>query len=91
MTPIEGGYCVQLLDGHHCVDVLRMAFNWRVVLSPRSPVPHLIAAHGWCYYGHGYTADGQPRTMASAYLAAVAAAQVWDGTGSPLGFDKQAF
>lgn len=89
LTPIDGGYCVRRLDDGRCVDVLKMIYNWRlaVTLRPHGR-PHngyeLIEA-AWCYFGHG-----DARTMRSAYLAAVAAARVWDGTGDPPGADKRA-
>jgi hypothetical protein len=88
-TPIDGGYCVKRLDDGRCVDVMRMAFNWRVVVSAADPGPHLVMDHGYCYFGHGHTDDGRPRTMHGAFLAAMAAARVWDGTGDPPGHDKK--
>jgi len=90
-VPIEGGYCVKRFPDGRCVDVLRMAFNWRLVLSAADPGPHLAMDAGWCYFGHGTTPHGIPRRMSSAFLAAMAAANVWDGTGEPPGYDKRAF
>jgi hypothetical protein len=94
-TPIDGGFCVKVLPGgEYCVDVRRMAFNWRLLLAPRPPLvpdPHMVFDHGWCYFGHGHDAAGQPRTMQAAYLRALAAAHSWDGVGAPEGFDKAAF
>ncbi|MBF6085207.1 hypothetical protein IU485_27925 [Nocardia cyriacigeorgica] len=93
ITPIEGGYCVKRLDDQHCVDVLRMMVNWRVVETerPDDESPHLLISRGYCYFGHGEDAAGNSRTMASAFRAALAAAAVWDGQGDPPGFDKRAF
>lgn len=69
LTPIDGGYCV---------DVLRMVYNWRLVVTSR-PADEPQHGHcgiiaGWCYFGHGHSEDGRARTMASAHLAAVTAA-----------------
>lgn len=93
VTPIPGGYCVKILaDGDACVDVLRMLFNWRIVVSPRifSEV-HTTHLAGFCYFGHGNYDDGTSRSMTSAYVAALGAAWLWDGQGEPLGYDKIAF
>lgn len=92
LVAIPGGYCLGLRgDGAACVDVLRMLFNWRLVLTVANP-PHRELIHGWCYYGHGIDPDtGRARTMQSAFLAAVSAAALWDGTGEPTGYDKAAF
>lgn len=90
-NPIEGGYCVKRLPDGRCIDVLRMAFNWRVVLTAATSEPHQLLDAGFCYFGHGETPEGVPRTMHSAFLAAMAAARVWDGTGEPPGYDKRAF
>ncbi|MGN2634650.1 hypothetical protein ACTD5D_00335 [Nocardia takedensis] len=94
LTPILGGYCVRALDAGRCLDVRRMFYNWQLVLTERDTArPHNgyedIAA-AWCYYGHGTTEDGPPRTMGTALTAAVAAAAVWDGTGRPPGANKRA-
>lgn len=90
-NPIDGGYCVKRLPDGSCIDVLRMAFNWRVVLTEPTSSPHQVMRAGFCYFGHGQTAGGVPRTMHSAFLAATAAARVWEGTGEPPGYDKRAF
>lgn len=94
MVPIVGGYCVKQLDDDHCVDLLRRAYNWRLVVSPRpplAPAEHLVSDHGWCYFGHGVSAEGAARTMQGAFLVAFAAALRWDGTDNPPDYDKQAF
>lgn len=87
LTPITGGWHVKDLDNGKCVDVLEMAYNYRLLLSSRD---HMTYDHGWCFFGFGVDANGNPRTMDLALLAAVAAALIWDGTGSPQGYDKQA-
>ena len=87
MTPIDGGFHVKDLNDEHCVDVMRLAYDWRVVLGRRG---HVIYDHGWCYFGHGHDENGHPRSMHTARLRAIAAAIAWDGTGSPDGYDKQA-
>lgn len=51
-TPIDGGYCVKIRsDGRYCIDVMKMAFNWRILFTVRPPdaEEHRIADHGWCY------------------------------------------
>ena len=85
--PIDGGFHVKDVGDRFCIDVMRMAYNWRIVLSDRR---HMFIEHGWCYFGHGEDVDGRPRTMRHAYLRAVAAAMTWDGVGAPEGYDKQA-
>lgn len=90
LTPIDGGWHVKVRDdGLYCIDIMEMLVNYRIVISPVDS-DHQIYAHGWCYFGHGVDETGAVRTMPTAYLAAVAAAMVWDGYGSPPGFDKQA-
>lgn len=90
MDPIDGGWHVKVRDdGQYCIDIFKMAYNYRIVLSPTEP-PHMLVEHGWCYYGHGFDEFGTQRTMQRAFLAATTAARVWDGYGVPLGFDKQA-
>lgn len=85
------GWCVKTrADQRFCIDVLPMLYNYRIVLSPRCPQPHLTYSHGWCYFGHGYTSSGAPRTMRTAAVAAILAAAAWDGYGEPAGYDKQA-
>ena len=93
ITPLPdgGGWCVKTrADGAYCIDVLRMMVNYRVVLSPLSQVPHQTYDHGWCYFGHGHTDAGEPRTMRTAAAAAILAAAAWDGYGEPAGYDKRA-
>ena len=91
-TPLaDGGWCVKIrADQQFCIDVLPMMYNYRVVLSPITSSRHQTYAHGWCYFGHGVTEDGVPRTMRSAKAAALMAAAAWDGYGHPPGYDKQA-
>lgn len=95
LTPILGGYCVKrTADDRMCIDLMRMLVNWRIVVTirPDDPaVPHVTTEHGWCYFGHGVDERGEPRTMQLAYLRALAAIETWDGSGSPPGYDKQAF
>jgi hypothetical protein len=91
MEPILGGFHIKSRDdGLFCIDVMQMLYNYRVVLSHANPVPHQQIQHGWCYYGHGVDGEGLPRSMPQALLRAVTAAEVWDGYGAPVGFDKQA-
>ncbi|WP_336794184.1 hypothetical protein [Gordonia malaquae] len=91
-TPIVGGYCIKRLSDTHCVDVLTMMFNYRIVRSPRGEhESHDMIDGAWCYFGHGVDDDGRDRTMPGALLRAHAAALVWDGTGPPVGFDKEVF
>ncbi|WP_394621320.1 hypothetical protein JNUCC0626_20145 [Lentzea sp. JNUCC 0626] len=64
--------------GPHFIDVVRMAFNWRIVETyVANP---LYYARYWCYAG---TAHGT-------FLAAVLAAAVWDGAADtePLSWNK---
>ncbi|WP_131823280.1 hypothetical protein [Mycobacteroides chelonae] len=94
LREIDGGWCVRVLpDGSACVDVLKMLFNYRLVLSPRRPghgAEHPMSySHGYCYFGHGEDAAGARRSMPAALLAAMSAAAVWDGTTDPPGFDKK--
>lgn len=94
LTAIDGGWCVKVLPhGSACVDVLKMLFNYRVVISPRmagrSEHPESYS-RGYCYFGHGHDGEGQQRSMPGAFLSALAAARVWDGVGDPQGFDKRA-
>lgn len=92
MQEIDGGWCVKVAeDGTFCIDVMKMAYNYRVVRSPifRDGSRHLLYDAGYCYFGHGQAPDGTPRTMGTAIHAAVAAALAWDGTGDPEGYDKK--
>lgn len=82
LEPIRGGYCVKRVDEEHCIDLMRMLFNWRVVLTERrADEPHLMTAKGYCYFGTGK----------STMLRALFAAKVWDAEGDPEGYDKRAF
>lgn len=94
LTPIMGGYHVKDLGEHYCVDILRMLFNWRIVLTEKQPGmrPHTAGIAGaWCYFGHGTDANGNSRTMELAFIRVVGAALSWDGTGRPSGYDKEVF
>lgn len=92
-TPIDGGWCIKTLpDGSACIDVLKMFFNYRLVLSRRHPdLKEHPATYlkGYCFFGHGHDDTGAERTMHTALLAAMSAASVWDGTGNPPGYDKK--
>ncbi|MEB3023425.1 MULTISPECIES: hypothetical protein [Mycolicibacter] len=92
---IDGGWCIKILpDKSACIDVLKMLYNYRIVLAPRRGqdlhVHPETYSRGYCYFGHGVNAAGQPRSMENAFFAAMAAAAVWDGTGDPPGYDKRA-
>lgn len=90
LTLIDGGYHVKDLGNGCCIDILRMLFNYRVVLSEDyNGEPHGGIRHGFCYFGHGEDSAGQPRSMEQALLRAVLAATLWDGSGVPLDYDKQ--
>lgn len=88
---IYGGYHVKNIGGGRCIDVMRQLYNWRLVIGPSDHDPYGCYEHGWCYFGHGTDANGHPRDMATAFLAAIAAAEVWDGHDTPPGYDKEAF
>ena len=91
MQPIYGGWHVKnLLDGR-CIDVMQQLYNWRLVIGPAGHDPYACYEHGWCYFGHGRDIDGRERNMSTAFHAAMAAALVWDGQGTPPGYDKEAF
>lgn len=93
LTPIDGGFCVKRADDRRCIDLMRMLFSWRIVLTvrPDDPFePHALIEHGWCYFGHGVDDLGHPRTMQAAFLRALAAIEIWDGTEMPPDYDKQA-
>lgn len=84
MEEIDGGWHIKTRDdGQYCIDVLQMFYSYRVVLSPTA-LKHMTVEHGWCYFAQ------QKRSMPQAMLAAIAAAEAWDGYGAPAGFDKQA-
>ena len=93
LEPIPGGFHVKDADdGIHCIDVMQMLYNWRLVLSDAQPgrKRHETLAKGWCYFGHGDDPEtGLPRSMAQAFVTAVLAAKAWDGYGEPGGFDKK--
>lgn len=94
LTPILGGFCVRRLDDHRCLDVLRTFYNHRLVVTQRPADREHNGREdiesAWCYYGHGHYADGAPRTMQTAFMAAVGAALEWDGDGTPPGANKRA-
>lgn len=78
---IPNGYRVQETP-EYIVEVIRMLFNWRIVLS--LPEHHgETYEHGYCYFGTG------PDTL----VIALAAARAWTEpfTTDPIGFDKKAF
>lgn len=64
----------------HYIDVMPMAYNWRIVTTPKSC--ELVWDRGWCYQGTG------PAT----FTAAVLAAWAWDGSDDtePAGYFKRA-
>lgn len=83
--PILGGWHVKVRDdGLYCIDVMAMAFNFRVVLAPIYPSEHQTYVKGFCYFGHSGV------TMYQARLNAMTAALAWDGYGEPAGYDKRA-
>ncbi|WP_137726377.1 hypothetical protein [Prescottella subtropica] len=91
---IAGGWCIKTShDGTFCIDVVKMMFNYRILKSriSRDGSRHVECDSGYCYFGHGVDAGGHPRTMHTAYHAAMAAAIAWDGHGHPPGYDKKAF
>ncbi|WP_410877383.1 hypothetical protein [Nocardia sp. A7] len=94
LTPFVSGYCVRRLDEHRCLDVVEQLYNQRLVVTERpADQPHSgyeSIEQGWCYYGFGTDDNGTPRTKRTAFIAAVAAARVWDGTGNPPGANKRA-
>lgn len=92
VEPIDAlGWCVKRLDDHYCIDVRQMLAGYRVLLTRRSRSgEHVTYEHGWCYFGAGEDVRGHRRTMETARVAAFLAAQAWDGSGAPAGFDKQA-
>lgn len=90
---IRGGYHVKDLPGGRCMDVMQQLYNWRLVISNTS-FDHGATSgylHGWCYFGHGTDAQGNPRDMSMALHRALSAAMVWDGEGTPPNYDKEAF
>lgn len=90
-VPITGGWHVRVRsDGEYCIDVFKMAYNYRIVLSDTSPEPHETVSGAWCYFGHGEDSEGRPRTMQTAFIAAMTAALAWHGYGEPPGYDKRA-
>jgi hypothetical protein len=76
---IDGGYRVKRGDGW-VVDVMAMAFNWRVVLHQDNDRTY---DRGFCYFGR------DDESLARALRAAAA----WDDpyNTDPEGFDKVAF
>lgn len=93
LTPIDGGFHVKDLEDGHCIDVLRMLYNWRIVMSDSGfdGTPHLGIIHAYCYFGFDQDDQGNPRTMETAFIRAVGAALAWDGTGDPANYDKKVF
>lgn len=80
LVPVLGGFRVKTTETHH-IDVMKMIFNWRVVMTPLDNP--MVYDHGWCYFGTG----------ADTLMRAVMAAWAWDGAEntSPSHYDKQAF
>lgn len=92
MQPLPGGWHVKTLPDGRCVDVMRQLYNWRLVVGPAGHDPRDSYEHGWCYFGHGKDPHtGRPRSMGTAFNAAMIAALTWNGRGAPPGFDKEAF
>lgn len=92
LTPIYGGFHIrERADGKACIDVMRMMYNWRLVLAEIEPGRDVHEGgyiHGWCYFGFE-TPEHPGRNMDTALATAVAAALVWDGVGEPVGYDKK--
>lgn len=78
-TPIDGGWRIKENDtGTHYIDVMVMAFNYRITLTPIA-MPYVHDEY-WCYAG---------RTQAD-LLRTVAAAYAWNGDPNtePDGWNK---
>lgn len=94
LTVITGGYHVKdAADGEHCIDVLKMMYGWRLVLCDKRPghKEHWLLDGAWCYFGAGTDEEtGLERSMEQAFCNAVLAANAWDGTGAPTGYNKVA-
>lgn len=78
-TPIDGGWRIKKNDaGTHYIDVLTMAFNYRIVLTPIEDPS--VYDEFWCFAGKSY-AD---------LLRTVLAAMTWDGSTDtePVGWNK---
>ncbi len=92
LKPIRGGFHFGHRDDGRCVHIMRMLYNWRiVVVALPDECEDGGYLHGWCYFGHGVNDSGEPRDMQTAMVAALLAARVWDGYGDPPGFDEKAF
>lgn len=91
VRPIHGGFHVKDLPDGRCIDVMQQLYNWRLVIGPSDHDPYACYEHGWCYFGHGRDIDGNMRNMNTAYHSAMVAALIWDGQGTPPGYDKEAF
>jgi hypothetical protein len=92
-TPSPGGWHVKdAADGEHCIDVLQMMYGYRVVLADKRPGhrEHWLLDGAWCYFGSGVDENGQQRCMMQAMVNATLAAEAWDGSGEPPGYDKVA-
>jgi len=84
LRPILGGWCLKRVGPHHCVDLLRMLFNWRIARSPREVGhEHHSTDRAWCYTGTGH----------ATFQTALQHALAWDGADdtAPAGFAKQAY
>jgi hypothetical protein len=75
---IDGGWRVAENDTH-AIDILKMAFNYRIVLSERATNFRTYTG-GWCYVGKDMG------VYLYAYMCAVAWAM--DGGDEPLGWNK---
>lgn len=83
LTPIDGGVCLGHLGrGTHCVDILDMIYNFRIVESRRFPgYPHAFYDRGWCIAGKG----------TEGFHRALSRAMEWAGdpAGEPEGWIKR--
>ena len=80
--PIDGGWCIAVVDEQRCIDVLSMLYNFRVVETLRSVNGgHSFYQRGWCYQGTGTVA----------FLRVLAALKAWDGSTNtePQGWIKR--
>jgi hypothetical protein len=79
LIPIDGGWRVKTTeDGQYFIDILAMAFNFRIVTTP---VDHPSEyTRFWCYTG----------TTEMDFVRTVLAASIWNGAQDtePEGWDK---
>jgi len=78
LTPLPGGGFRVKETETHWIDIVPMIFSWRMVTVPKNDP--LTRERSWCYFGR----------EAQNFIAAVLAAQAWDGTDGtrPEGWDK---